>query len=384
MPKVYLDNAATTAVRPEVIATMTEVLQTEYGNPSSTHNIGQSSKAILEQCRKDIAQLFNAHPGEIIFTSGGTEADNLVLRGAVRDLGIQVLITSPIEHHAVLHTAEALAEEYNITLEILSIDQSGAIDLALLEALLEKYQGQKILVSLMHVNNEIGVILPLKQVAQMCKTYGALMHSDTVQSIGHYPLDFKEVPVDFAAVAAHKFHGPKGVGFAFIRRGTGLNPMILGGGQERGMRAGTEPVYAVAGMTTALKHAYEHLEKEAAYVLSLKKRFIDGLSELPGVRLNGGCGDLENSTYTLVNVGLPIDAAQSAMLLFQLDLKGVACSQGSACQSGSSGGSHVLQALDKVGVPMMPSLRFSFSMFNTPEDIDFALASLKELLEASR
>lgn len=384
MPKVYLDNAATTAVRPEAITTMTEVLQNEYGNPSSTHNIGQSSKAILEQCRKDIAQLFNAHPGEIIFTSGGTEADNLVLRGAVRDLGVQVLITSPIEHHAVLHTAEALAEEYNITLELLNIDQSGAIDLAHLETLLEKYQGQKILVSLMHVNNEIGVILPLKQVAQMCKTYGALMHSDTVQSIGHYPLDFKEVPVDFAAVAAHKFHGPKGVGFAFIRRGTGLNPMILGGGQERGMRAGTEPVYAVAGMTTALKHAYEHLDKEAAYVLSLKKRFIDGLAELPGVRLNGACGDLANSTYTLVNVGLPIDAAQSAMLLFQLDLKGVACSQGSACQSGSSGGSHVLQALDKVGVPMMPSLRFSFSMFNTPEDIDFALACLKELLEASR
>jgi cysteine desulfurase len=384
MPKVYLDNAATTAVRPEAIATMTEVLQNEYGNPSSTHNIGQSSKAILEQCRKDIAQQFNAHPGEIIFTSGGTEADNLVLRGAVRDLGVKVLITSPIEHHAVLHTAEALAEEYNITLELLAIDQSGAVDLGHLESLLQKYQGHKILVSLMHVNNEIGVILPLKKVAQMCKTYGAFMHSDTVQSIGHYPLDFTDVPVDFAAVAAHKFHGPKGVGFAFIRRGTGLNPMILGGGQERGMRAGTEPVYAVAGMTTALKHAYQHLEKEATYVLSLKKRFIDGLEELPGVRLNGGCGDLENSTYTLVNVGLPIEAAQSAMLLFQLDLKGVACSQGSACQSGSSGGSHVLQALDKVGVPMMPSLRFSFSMFNTPEDIDFALASLKELLEASR
>lgn len=384
MPKVYLDNAATTAVRAEVIATMTEVLQNEYGNPSSTHNVGQSSKAILEQCRKDIAQLFNAHPGEIIFTSGGTEADNLILRGAVRDLGTQVIISSPIEHHAVLHTAEALAQEYKITLELLDIDKTGAIDVTHLETLLQKYQGQKILVSLMHVNNEIGVILPLKQVAELCKAYGASMHSDTVQSIGHYPMDFGDVPVDFAAVAAHKFHGPKGVGFAFIRRGSGLNPMILGGGQERGMRAGTEPVYAVAGMTTALKHAYEHLDKEAAYVLSLKKRFIEGLSALPGVRLNGACGDFENSTYTLVNVGLPIDAAQSAMLLFQLDLKGVACSQGSACQSGSSGGSHVLQALDKVGVSMMPSLRFSFSMFNTPEDIDFALECLKELLATSR
>ncbi len=383
MPKVYLDNAATTALRPEVVATMTEVLQNEYGNPSSTHNVGQSSKAILEQCRKDIAKLFNAHPGEIIFTSGGTEADNLILRGAVRDLGIQVLITSPIEHHAVLHTAEALADEYKIALELVTIDQSGAVNLSYLEDLLKKYQGQKILVSLMHVNNEIGVILPLKKVAEMCQQYGALLHSDTVQSIGHYNIDFADIPVDFAAVAAHKFHGPKGVGFAFIRKGSGLNPMILGGGQERGMRAGTEPVYAVAGMNTALKYAYQHLDKEATYVLSLKKRFIQGLSALKGVRLNGGCGDLQNSTYTLVNVGLPIDAAQSAMLLFQLDLKGVACSQGSACQSGISSGSHVLQALDKVGVPMMPSLRFSFSMFNTPEDIDFALESLKSLLETS-
>ena len=383
MPKVYLDNAATTAVRPEVVAIMSEVLQNEYGNPSSTHNIGQSSKAILEQCRKDIAKQFNAHPGEIIFTSGGTEADNLVLRGAVRDLGTQVIITSPIEHHAVLHTAEALADEFKITLELVAIDQTGAVDLEHLEDLLKKHEGQKILVSLMHVNNEIGVILPLKQVAEMCKQYGALLHSDTVQSIGHYNLDFGDIPVDFAAVAAHKFHGPKGVGFAFIRRGSGLNPMILGGGQERGMRAGTEPVYAVAGMTKALECAYAYLEKEAAYVLSLKKRFLQGLSVLPGVRLNGGCGDLQNSTYTLVNVGLPIDAAQSAMLLFQLDIQGVACSQGSACQSGSSGGSHVLQALDKVGVPMMPSLRFSFSMFNTPDDIDFALESLKSLLAQS-
>ena len=315
--------------------------------------------------------------------SGGTEADNLVLRAAVRDLNTQVLITSPIEHHAVLHTAEALAQEYNITLELVDIDIRGAVDLAHLEALLEQYQGQKVLVSLMHVNNEIGVILPLKRVADLCKTFGALLHSDTVQSIGHYPIDFSEIPLDFAAVAAHKFHGPKGVGFAFIRRGSGLNPMILGGGQERGMRAGTEPVYAVAGMTKALECAYHHLEQEAAYVRSLKERFISGVSALPGVRLNGGCGDLENSTYTLVNVGLPIDPAQSAMLLFQLDLKGVACSQGSACQSGSSGGSHVLQALDKVGVPMMPSLRFSFSMFNTPDDIDFALESLKSLLEPS-
>ena len=377
---VYLDNAATTQVRPEVIATMTEVLQKEYGNPSSTHNVGQSSKAILEQCRKDIAELFNAHPGEIIFTSGGTEADNLALTAAVRDLGVQVIITSAIEHHAVLHTAQALTQGPKTTLALVDIDHSGMVDLTHLEALLKQHQGKKTLVSLMHVNNEIGVILPLKKVAELCKAYGALMHSDTVQSFGHFPIDFKDVPLDFAAVAAHKFHGPKGVGFAFVRRGTGLGPLILGGAQERGMRAGTEAVYAVAGMTKALKLAYENLTHESEYVASLKTRFIDGLKTLPGVRLNGGCGDLENSTYTIINVGLPIDAAQSGMLLFQLDLKGVACSQGSACQSGSAKGSHVLQALDKVGVPLMPSLRFSFSMYNTPEDIDFALEALKSLL----
>lgn len=377
---VYLDNAATTQVRPEVIATMTEVLQKEYGNPSSTHNVGQSSKAILEQCRKDIAELFNAHPGEIIFTSGGTEADNLALTAAVRDLGVQVIITSAIEHHAVLHTAQALTQGPKTTLALVDIDHSGMVDLTHLEALLKQHQGKKTLVSLMHVNNEIGVILPLKKVAELCKAYGALMHSDTVQSFGHFHIDFKDVPLDFAAVAAHKFHGPKGVGFAFVRRGTGLGPLILGGAQERGMRAGTEAVYAVAGMTKALKLAYENLTHESEYVASLKTRFIDGLKTLPGVRLNGGCGDLENSTYTIINVGLPIDAAQSAMLLFQLDLKGVACSQGSACQSGSAKGSHVLEALDKVGVPLMPSLRFSFSMYNTPEDIDFALESLKSLL----
>lgn len=377
---VYLDNAATTQVRPEVIATMTEVLQKEYGNPSSTHNVGQSSKAILEQCRKDIAELFNAHPGEIIFTSGGTEADNLALTAAVRDLGVQVIITSAIEHHAVLHTAQALTQGPKTTLALVDIDHSGMVDLTHLEALLKQHQGKKTLVSLMHVNNEIGVILPLKKVAELCKAYGALMHSDTVQSFGHFPIDFKDVPLDFAAVAAHKFHGPKGVGFAFVRRGTGLGPLILGGAQERGMRAGTEAVYAVAGMTKALKLAYENLTHESEYVASLKTRFIDGLKTLPGVRLNGGCGDLENSTYTIINVGLPIDAAQSAMLLFQLDLKGVACSQGSACQSGSAKGSHVLEALDKVGVPLMPSLRFSLSMYNTPEDIDFALESLKSLL----
>lgn len=377
---VYLDNAATTQVRPEVIATMTEVLQKEYGNPSSTHNVGQSSKAILEQCRKDIAELFNAHPGEIIFTSGGTEADNLALTAAVRDLGVQVIITSAIEHHAVLHTAQALTQGPKTTLALVDIDHSGMVDLTHLEALLKQHQGKKTLVSLMHVNNEIGVILPLKKVAELCKAYGALMHSDTVQSFGHFHIDFKDVPLDFAAVAAHKFHGPKGVGFAFVRRGTGLGPLILGGAQERGMRAGTEAVYAVAGMTKALKLAYENLTHESEYVASLKTRFIDGLKTLPGVRLNGGCGDLENSTYTIINVGLPIDAAQSAMLLFQLDLKGVACSQGSACQSGSAKGSHVLEALDKVGVPLMPSLRFSFSIYNTPEDIDFALESLKSLL----
>ncbi|NND64188.1 MAG: cysteine desulfurase [Flavobacteriaceae bacterium] len=381
MKKVYFDSAATTKLRSEVIYCMSDALKTEYGNPSSTHSYGRSSKSLLENCRKDIAKLFNVNASEIIFTSGGTEADNLVLNGCVKNLGVTRIISSKIEHHAVLHTIAELKALHNIDVDYVNLDDCGHVDYKHLESLL-KSNGAKTLVSLMHVNNEIGNMLDLKRVAEMCKEYDAMFHSDTVQSVGHFELDFSEIPIDFAAVAAHKFHGPKGAGFAFIRKDKPLKPLIHGGAQERGLRAGTEAVYAIAGMTEALKIAYRNLEKERAYITELKDYFKNRLSsEIDGISFNGGCDDNENSTYTLLNVCLPISDEKAMMLLFQLDLKGIACSQGSACQSGSSAGSHVLKEVLSEEDNKKPSVRFSFSSFNTKDEIDYVVEVLKDFIE---
>lgn len=380
MKKVYFDNAATTEMREDVISCMTEVMKTEYGNPSSTHAYGRSSKSLLENARKEIAKQFNVSAGEIIFTSGGTEADNLILNSAVRDLGVKRIITTKIEHHAVLHTAEWLQTHYDVEVVFVDLQDCGLIKYEHLEELL-KDTSKKTLVSLMHVNNEIGNVLDIKKVAELCEQYDALFHSDTVQSVGHFELDFKEIPVDFAAAAAHKFHGPKGAGFAFVRKNSGLKPLIHGGAQERGLRAGTEPVYAIAGMAEALKLAYRKLDKERKYITELKDYFKEQLREnIPGVKFNGRCSDNENSTYTLLNVCLPISEEKVALLLFQLDLKGVACSKGSACQSGSEGGSHVLNAILNEEDLKKPSIRFSFSGFNKKEDADYVVEVLKEFV----
>ena len=380
--RVYFDSAATTQLRDEVVDKMAEVLKNEYGNPSSTHSYGRSSKSLLEKARKDVAAHLNVEPGEIIFTSGGTEADNLILHSCVDDLGVQRIITSPIEHHAVLHTVEDLSHKRGIEVAYTKLLSCGSIDLEDLEQLLNS-SNKKTLVSLMHVNNEIGNMLDLEQVARMCKEAGALIHSDTVQSVGHFDLDFSKIPVDFAAVAAHKFHGPKGAGFAFVRKNTGLRPLIHGGAQERGLRAGTEAVYAIVGMSEALNLSYQNLEKESAYIAELKQYFIDQLSEaIPEASFNGGCTDMGKSTYTLINVCIPMPAQKALMLLFQLDLKGIACSKGSACQSGSSGGSHVLQAIQSKEELQNPSLRFSFCHYNTKEEIDYVVGVLKEFLES--
>ena len=381
MKKVYFDSAATTQLRDEVINCITEVLKTEYGNPSSTHSYGRSSKSLLENARKDVAKLLNVAASEIIFTSGGTEADNLILTSAVRDLGVKRIISSQIEHHAVLHTLEWLQKEYKIQLDFVKLTHCGGIDYENLESLL-KTTPEKTLVSLMHVNNEVGNLLDIKKVALLCKAHNALFHSDTVQSVGHFELDFKEIPVDFSAAAAHKFHGPKGAGFAFIRKNSGLRPTIHGGEQERGLRAGTEAVYAIAGMVEALKISYQNLEEERAYITGLKEYFKEKLlSNIPGVKFNGSCGDNENSTYTLLNVCLPISAEKAMLLLFQLDLKGIACSKGSACQSGAEGGSHVLNAFLSEEDLQKPSLRFSFSSFNKKEEIDYVVDVLKEFMD---
>lgn len=381
MKKVYFDSAATTQLRDEVIDCISEVLRTEYGNPSSTHSYGRSSKSLLENARKEIAKLMNVSASEIIFTSGGTEADNLILNGAVRDLGVKRVISSRIEHHAVLHTLEWLQEKYGIKLEFVNLDHCGHVDYEHLEKLLSD-TSEKTLVSLMHVNNEVGNLLDLKKTAELCKKYDTLFHSDTVQSVGHFELDFKEIPVDFAAAAAHKFHGPKGAGFAYVRKNSGLKPLIHGGSQERGLRAGTEAVYAIAGMAEALKLSYHKLEKERKYISELKQYFKTQLSEnIQGVKFNGDCDNDERSTYTLLNVCLPITSEKAMLLLFQLDLKGIACSKGSACQSGSEGGSHVLSAILSDDDLAKPSIRFSFSSFNKKEEVDYVVEVLKEFIE---
>ncbi|MDX1773577.1 cysteine desulfurase family protein [Oceanihabitans sediminis] len=380
MKTVYFDSAATTQVRDEVIKDMQKVLAENYGNPSSTHAFGRASKTIIETARKNIAKVLHAQPQEIIFTSGGTEADNMILRCAVRDGNVSTIITSPIEHHAVLHTVEELRNEYNIVVEYVKLKDCGTPDYEDLERLLKANDERK-LVSLMHVNNEIGNILDVQKVADLCQANNALFHSDTVQSIGHFSWNVEETPIDFMTAAAHKFHGPKGVGFAYIRKNSNFKPLIFGGSQERGYRAGTEPVHNIKGLETAFMMAYNNLEEERAYVQGLKDYFKATLKEaIPEVKYNGNCEDTTKSTYTLLNVCLPMSAEKALTLQFQLDLKGIACSKGSACQSGSGKGSHVLAQILSDEDLQKPSIRFSFSKFNTKEEIDYVVDVLKEFV----
>jgi len=379
MQQVYFDNAATTQLREDVVTAITETLKNNYGNASSSYSLGRLSKSLIENSRKTIAKILNTSASEIIFTSGGTEADNLVLYSAVKDLGVKHIISTKIEHHAVLHTINDLKLTHSIRVSFLNLDEFGRINLEELEQLL--IDSPKALVSLMLVNNEIGNILDIKAIGEMCKKYNALFHSDAVQAIGHYTLDLQDINVDFLAASAHKFHGPKGVGFAFIRKNTGIKPLILGGEQERGLRAGTESVHNIVGLEKAMLLAYENLEKETVYIKSLKSYFISKLrKEIPNVAFNGLSEDMEQSTYTLVNVRLPIPANKSAMFLFQLDLKGIACSKGSACQSGSNQKSHVLSEILNDDDLEKPSVRFSFSTFNTKAEIDYVIEVLKSLI----
>ena len=380
MKKVYFDSAATTKVSDNVIQAMTECLTENYGNPSSTHGFGRSAKVLIEQTRKNIAKQLNVTPSEIIFTSGGTEADNFVLNSAVRDLGVKRIITSKIEHHAIGHAAEALNKTFNTKVDFVKIDTNGSVDLENLKTLLKQDSG-KTLVSLMHINNEIGNMLDVEFVGDLCKEHNALFHSDTVQSIGHYPMDLDAINIDFCAVSAHKFHGPKGIGFIYMRKNTGLNSLIFGGGQERGYRAGTESVHNIVGLDVSFKDAYKNLEEDSKYTKGLKKYFINEITKaIPTVKFNGLSGDLEKSTYTLVNLLLPVSPQKALTILFTLDLKGIACSKGSACQSGSSKGSHVLSEILSNEDLMKPSLRFSFCKYNTIEEIDYVVQVLKDFV----
>ncbi len=375
--QVYFDNAATTPLREEVVQVMHDSLQQTFGNPSSTHGFGRTARTQIETARKRIAAHFNAQPQEIIFTSGGTESDNMLLRCAVEDLGVETIISTKIEHHAVIHALDFLATK-GCKIIYLPVDAQGQIDYAALDQALAADDSKK-LVTLMHINNEVGSILDLARVAESCQKHHALFHSDAVQGVGHYAIDLAEIKIDFLSAAAHKFHGPKGVGFSYIRKNSGLNPFILGGGQERGLRAGTESVHNIIGMEKALELSYAHLEEEKAYILGLKKHLIEGLKGIfPTLHLNGCCGDFTKSTYTLVNVCLPVPAEKAGLLDFHLDLKGIACSKGSACQAGSNIGSHVLNEVVPAELQQHPSIRFSFSRFNTKEEVDYLLGVLAE------
>ena len=371
MKKVYLDNAATTAIHPEVITEMTRVMHEEFGNPSSTHSFGRSAKSILELSRKTIAKRLNVSASEIIFTSCGTEANNWILRSAVKDLGIKRIISSKIEHHAVLHTLAVLKKEFNITVDYVDIKADGSIDFAHLVELLS-YQ-KPTLVSLMHVNNEIGSTLDIESVSRICKQHSAFFHTDAVQSVGKIRIDLKTLEIDFLSASAHKFHGPKGVGFAFIKKGIAVQPIFFGGDQEKGLRAGTEGIHNIAGMAKALDIAYENLEKDFSYISDLKKYFIAQCDHyFPGYKINGGA----DGFYNIVNVLLPFDEAKTSMILFHLDMKGIAVSRGSACQSGSVKPSHVLAEILDESQSKQPSLRISFSHDNTKADIDYLIETL--------
>lgn len=372
MKKVYLDNAATTQIRPEVIQEMTTVMAEDYGNPSSTHSFGRNAKSILELSRKSIAKHLNCSAQEIIFTSCGTEANNWILRSAVRDLKVKRIITSKIEHHAVLHTVQALQREYDIQVDYVAIKPNGEIDITDLVELLS--QEILTLVSLMHVNNEIGTVLDLDRVGRICQQHNALFHSDTVQSVGKTEIDLKTLPVDFIVASAHKFHGPKGVGFAFVRKNSGLQPLFFGGEQEKGLRPGTEAVHQIVGMAKALELSYRNLETERKHISELKSYLIEQLEiEFPAFEING----TQDGFYTVLNVILPFLEDKIAMMLFNLDMKGIAVSRGSACQSGSIRPSHVLAEMLSDENLKKPSLRISFSHYNTKEDIDLFISGLK-------
>jgi cysteine desulfurase len=374
MKKVYLDNAATTAIHPEVILEMTRVMQEDYGNPSSTHSFGRQSKSVLELSRKSIAKSINALSQEVVFTSGGTESNNWVLRNAIQSLKIERIISSKIEHHAILHVLEALQNEFKIDVDYVNVLPNGEVDVTHLVTLLS--ENKKTLVSLMHVNNEIGTVLDLALVGRICKQHQAYFHSDTIQSIGKTKFDLQELSIDFLVASAHKFHGPKGVGFVFIRKGLIINPLLFGGEQEKGLRPGTESIHNIAGMAKALEISDINLEANQKYIQDLKDYSILKFKKhFPDFKINGN----PNGFYNIINIQLPFSEDKTAMILFHLDMKGIAVSRGSACQSGSIKPSHVLAEILNDDDLKKPSLRISFSHYNTTEDVDYLIETLKSI-----
>ncbi|MBL7809562.1 MAG: cysteine desulfurase [Saprospiraceae bacterium] len=376
MQRVYFDNAATTPISEEVINAMLPVLRGQFGNPSSIHAEGRSVRAAVESARKTVAQCIGAGTGEIFFTSGGTESNNMAIKCAVRDLGVQRIISSPTEHHCGTHAIETVEKVNGVEVVWLPVNALGRPDYQALETALQNSNGKKTLVSLMHANNEIGTMIDLKLVSGLCKQYGALFHSDTVQTVGHFPINVQETPVNFLSGAAHKFHGPKGVGFIYINPETPIKPFIDGGAQERNMRGGTENVYGIVGLAKALELATHEMEARVAHICDvrnyLKTRLLETFDD---IQFNGDCDG--KSLYTVLNVSFPPNP-KNELLLLSMDIAGISCSGGSACSSGSEKGSHVLEAIH--ADPARKSIRFSFSHYNTREEVDFVVEKLKGIL----
>jgi len=375
--KIYFDNAATTALDKEVLDAMLPFMTEHYGNPSSIHSFGRKTRAAIEGSRKIIAKSLNVSPSEILFTSGGTEADNMAIRCCIHDLGIKHAITSKIEHHAVLHTLEALEYEGLIKLSFVKTSADGHIDLNHLDQLLS--ENERTFVSLMHANNEIGNLISLEIVGEICSKYNAIFHSDTVQTMGHYAMDLQKINIHFITCAAHKFHGPKGVGFLYVNSKIKITPLIYGGSQERNMRGGTENLFGIIGLGKAIEIAMRDLTEHQNHITAVKDYMVEQLkASIPGVEFNGSCQN--DCLYTVLNVLLP-HTDKAEMLLFDLDIKGIAASGGSACTSGSDVGSHVLRG---IGVDVTrPSVRFSFCKYNTKAEVDVAVNALKEIFGIS-
>lgn len=375
MERIYFDNAATTSLDPEVLAAMMPYLTTHFGNPSSIYSYGRESRMAIENARKTVARILNANPAEIFFTSGGTESSNTAITASVRDLGCKHIISSPIEHHATTHTVERLSHTGEAALSYVKLLPDGHIDLDDLEKLLAA-RNEKCLVTLMHANNEIGNMLDIQKVGALCTAYNAIFHSDTVQTVGHFPFDLRNTPVHFVTAAGHKFHGPKGVGLLYINENIKINPFVYGGSQERNMRAGTENIYGIVGFAKALQLATENFERDSTYIKSLKGYLMEKLkTNIIGVSFNGD--PLGSSLYTVVSASFP-KTDKSEMLLFNLDINHICASGGSACTSGADQGSHVIRAINNN--PNQVTVRFSFSKHNTKEEIDIVVEKLKELI----
>jgi cysteine desulfurase len=373
MERIYFDNAATTALDPVVLEAMMPYLTEKFGNPSSIYSYGRETKLAIETARKSVAKLLNAHPGEIFFTSGGTESSNTAISAAIRDLGCRHIISSPIEHHATLHSVEFWSRQNGIKLSFVKLDSKGHVDMESLKDLLAGSE-ERSLVSLMHANNEIGNLLDIQKVGELCKEYDAIFHCDTVQTVGHYPISLRDTPVHFITGAGHKFHGPKGVGILYVNENVSIKPMINGGGQERNMRAGTENLYGIIGFAKALEIAMERYEQDSAYIADLKKYMKQQLTtHIEGVSFNGDCDG--NCLYTVLNVAFP-KTEKSEMILFNLDIAGICVSGGSACSSGANAGSHVINSINNN--PNLVPVRFSFSRHNTKAEVDTVVAKVKE------